>query len=67
MSLPDGKTVAEGTLDEIGFAHVDGIDPGTFKITFPNLDKDAGRRHEDWVRTFFGKCRLREFQKKVVA
>ncbi len=39
--LPDGKTVAEGTLDEKGFARVEGIDPGTCKITFPNLDKDA--------------------------
>ncbi len=39
--LPDGKTVAEGTLDEKGFARVEGIDPGSCKITFPNLDKDA--------------------------
>lgn len=39
--LPDGKTVAEGTLDEKGFARIEGIDPGTCKITFPNLDKDA--------------------------
>jgi type VI secretion system secreted protein VgrG len=41
ITLPDGKTVAEGTLDESGFARVDGIDPGTCKVTFPNLDKDA--------------------------
>jgi len=41
VTLPDGKTVAEGTLDENGFARVDGIDPGNCKITFPNLDKDA--------------------------
>ncbi|MDI7259571.1 MAG: hypothetical protein QME90_06595, partial [Thermodesulfobacteriota bacterium] len=41
VTLPDGKTVAEGTLDEKGFARVDGIDPGSCKITFPNLDKDA--------------------------
>ena len=41
VTLPDGKTVAEGTLDEKGFARVEGIDPGTCKITFPNLDKDA--------------------------
>ncbi len=39
--LPDGQTVAEGTLDEKGFARISGIDPGTCKITFPNLDKDA--------------------------
>ena len=30
-----------GTLDNNGFARVDGIDPGTCKITFPELDKDA--------------------------
>ncbi len=38
--LPD-ETLAEGTLDEKGFARVDGIEPGTCKITFPDLDKDA--------------------------
>ncbi len=41
VTLPDGKTVAQGTLDEKGFARIEGIDPGTCKITFPNLDKDA--------------------------
>lgn len=41
ITLPDGETVAEGTLDEKGLARVDGIDPGTCKITFPDLDKDA--------------------------
>ena len=41
ITLPDGETVAEGTLDEKGFVRIDGIDPGTCKITFPNLDKDA--------------------------
>jgi type VI secretion system secreted protein VgrG len=40
ITLPDGK-VAEGTLDEKGFARVAGIDPGTCQITFPRLDKDA--------------------------
>ena len=44
VTLPDGETVAEGTLDEKGFARVDGIDPGTCKITFPPLDKDAWER-----------------------
>jgi len=39
--LPDGTTVAEGTLDEKGFARVEGIDPGTCKVSFPDLDKDA--------------------------
>jgi len=41
ITLPDGETVAEGTLDEKGLARVDGIDPGSCKVTFPNLDKDA--------------------------
>jgi type VI secretion system secreted protein VgrG len=41
ITLPDGTTVADGTLDDKGFARVDGIDPGTCKVTFPNLDKDS--------------------------
>lgn len=40
ITLPDGK-VAKGTLDEKGFARVDGIEPGTCQITFPDLDKEA--------------------------
>ena len=40
VTLPNGK-VAQGTLDNKGFAHVGGIDPGTCQITFPDLDKDA--------------------------
>lgn len=40
ITLPDGS-VAKGTLDENGFARVEGIEPGTCQITFPNLDKDA--------------------------
>ena len=39
--LPDGETLAEGTLDDKGFARLDGIDAGTCKITFPNLDKTS--------------------------
>jgi hypothetical protein len=39
--LPDGQTLAEGTLDEKGFARVEGVDPGSCKVTFPNLDKSA--------------------------
>jgi type VI secretion system secreted protein VgrG len=38
ITLPDGSTVAEGSLDANGFARVGGIDPGTCKVTFPNLD-----------------------------
>jgi type VI secretion system secreted protein VgrG len=41
ITLPDGTTVATGTTDSNGLARVSGIDPGTCKITFPNLDKDA--------------------------
>ena|SRR5437867_65437 len=43
ITLPD-ETVAQGTLDEKGFARVDGIEPVTCKITFPDLDKDAWKR-----------------------
>jgi type VI secretion system secreted protein VgrG len=38
ITLPDGKVLATGTLDEKGFARVDGIDPGKCKVTFPNMD-----------------------------
>jgi hypothetical protein len=41
ITLPDGETVAEGTLDENGFVRLDGIDEGTCKVCFPELDKDA--------------------------
>jgi len=41
ITLPDGETVAEGTLDEKGFARVEGFEPGSCKITFPRLDQDA--------------------------
>jgi hypothetical protein len=41
VTLPDGTTVAEGTLDSKGHARVEGIDPGTCKVTFPDLDKNA--------------------------
>ena|SRR5438270_2443069 len=41
VTLPDGETLAEGTLDEKGFARVDGFDAGQCKVTFPDLDKSA--------------------------
>jgi hypothetical protein len=44
VTLADGQTVAEGTLDEKGFARIDGIDPGTCKVTFPNQDKETWHR-----------------------
>jgi type VI secretion system secreted protein VgrG len=40
IELPDGS-VQEGTLDDKGFAQVDGIEPGSCKITFPNRDARA--------------------------
>jgi type VI secretion system secreted protein VgrG len=39
VTLPDGS-VKTGTLDQNGFARVEGVDPGNCKVTFPNLDKD---------------------------
>jgi hypothetical protein len=41
ITLPDGETVAEGTLDENGFDRLNDIDEGTCKVCFPELDKDA--------------------------
>ena len=41
ITLPDGSTVASGTLDAKGKARVEGIDGGTCKVTFPNQDKSA--------------------------
>jgi type VI secretion system secreted protein VgrG len=38
ITLPDGTPI-EGTLDKKGLARINGIDPGTCKITFPNRDK----------------------------
>jgi hypothetical protein len=40
ITLPD-DSVAEGTLDEKGFARVEGFEKGTCKVSFPELDKDA--------------------------
>ena len=40
ITLPDGS-VDSGSLDEKGEAEIKGIDPGSCKVTFPNLDKDA--------------------------
>jgi type VI secretion system secreted protein VgrG len=39
ITLPDGTTVADGTLDDKGFARVDNIDPGNCKVTFPSRDE----------------------------
>ena len=40
VELPD-DLVAEGTLDEKGFVHIDGIEPGMCNIKFPNLIKES--------------------------
>jgi type VI secretion system secreted protein VgrG len=40
ITLPD-STVASGTLDEKGFARVEGFDPGSCQVTFPGLDESA--------------------------
>jgi hypothetical protein len=43
VTLPDAS-VAEGTLDEKGFARIEGIDPGTCQITFPYRDTEAWKK-----------------------
>jgi len=40
ITLPDGR-VHTGTTGPDGKARVDGIDPGTCQVTFPNLDAEA--------------------------
>jgi len=40
ITLPD-DSVAEGTLDENGFARVEGFEKGTCRITFPELDGNS--------------------------
>jgi len=41
VTLPDGHTISEGTTDAEGNAKVSNIDPGSCKITFPDLDQDV--------------------------
>lgn len=43
--LADGQTAAEGTLDEKGFARIEGIDPGSCMISFPNRDKSCWKKN----------------------
>lgn len=45
IKLPDGS-IQEGRLDANGRAHVDGIDPGTAQVSFPDLDADDWRPAE---------------------
>ena len=44
VTLPDGNTIAEGTTDAKGKAHVTNIDPGNCKITFPAKDGRSWRK-----------------------
>ena len=41
ITLPDGETVAEGTLNGKGLVRIEGIEKGECKVCFPNLDKEA--------------------------
>jgi len=43
VTLPDGS-VSTGTLDGKGYAKVSGFEPGSCKVAFPNLDKDAWKK-----------------------
>jgi type VI secretion system secreted protein VgrG len=43
ITLPD-STVASGTLDNKGFARIEGIDPGMCQITFPQRDTEAWKK-----------------------
>lgn len=38
VELPDGSSLS-GRTDGLGRARVDGVDPGTAKVSFPDLDK----------------------------
>ncbi|MFO0618476.1 MAG: hypothetical protein U0414_38135 [Polyangiaceae bacterium] len=43
VMVPDGSP-RSGTLDENGFARIDGIDAGSCKVTFPEIDgREWGR------------------------
>jgi hypothetical protein len=44
LVTPSGETVASGTLDEKGHARVEGIDPGSCKVRFPNHEDDQWRK-----------------------
>jgi hypothetical protein len=44
ICLPNGRVVT-GTLDSKGLARVNGIEPGTCKVSFPELDRTTWNRH----------------------
>ena len=41
VTLPDGKTISERSTNEKGLVRIDNIDPGSCKITFPDIDDKA--------------------------
>ena len=43
IRLPNGK-VLTGSLDSRGLARIEGIDPGTCRVAFPDLDRRAWDR-----------------------
>ena len=43
LELADG-TFINGRLDDSGKARVDGIDPGSCNVIFPDLDKDEWKK-----------------------
>jgi hypothetical protein len=43
VTLPNGQEV-RGVLDAKGAARIEGIDPGTCKVSFPERDKDGWKR-----------------------
>lgn len=40
ITFADGKVI-EDKLDDKGFVRVEGVEPGSCQVTFPNLDKEA--------------------------
>lgn len=43
VTLPDGST-QEGNVGDDGVARIEGIDPGSCKISFPKIDKDYWKK-----------------------
>ena len=43
VALPNGREVS-GVLDAKGAVRIEGIDPGTCKVSFPERDKDGWKR-----------------------
>ncbi len=43
VELPDGRSI-DGSLDDSGKARIEGIEPGSCKVTFPSLAAEEWRR-----------------------